>query len=106
MSVLIVTFRLLAVCACNPRWQLSDRHRVSSDDQVVGERAHTTLGGDVHPEVCASASNVVPTCWPARASRAGHCAWCEVRYRFRTVLAVADPKLGVGISRLSAGPAV
>jgi hypothetical protein len=44
-------------------------HRVSPDGEVVGQRAHTTLGGGVHPRVCASASNVVRTCQPARASR-------------------------------------
>jgi len=27
----------------------------------VGQRAHTTLGGGVHPRVCASASNVMRT---------------------------------------------
>src|SRR5271166_6280702 len=69
MSLVIATFRLLAVLACHPRWPLCDRHRVSSDGEVVGQRAHTTLGGGVHPRVCASASNVVRTCRPARASR-------------------------------------
>ena len=42
---------------------------MSSDSKAVGQRAHTTFGGDVHPRVCASVSNVVRTCRPARASR-------------------------------------
>ena len=42
---------------------------MSSDRKAVGQRAHTTLGGDVHPRVCASVSNVVRTRRPARASR-------------------------------------
>jgi len=42
---------------------------VSSDSNPVGERAHTTFDGDVHPRVCASVSTVVRTCRPARASR-------------------------------------
>lgn len=34
---------------------------MSSDSKAVGQRAHTTFGGDVHPRICASVPNVVRT---------------------------------------------
>ena len=43
---------------------------MSSNSKAVGQRAHTTFGGDVHPRVCASPPNVVvPAGLPERRGR-------------------------------------
>ena len=62
--MLIATFRLLAVWACHFLMGI-ECHRPAR----LGQRARTTLSGGVHPRVYASASNVMSTCRPARASR-------------------------------------
>ena len=56
---------------------------MSSDSKAVGQRVHTTFGGDVHPRVCTSVERGAYRRL-ARASREDAHPWCAALDTRRT----------------------